>query len=186
MVFLQFRHLQYLQSCLYINIKKLSIFLLWAIFNTCRISTLSYFGEDCFYSYGHYGLISLEYMCRLFMQNFLAKLSTCNTIILKAHMVLFASVLIAGFITVLCVPSFQCLGLVFRWVWNLCQLYCLPLKSLDHCLHLPNPKSKCITVCTVNFFLLKYCIFWYHTHDGERLQIFCNFYYVLPKGLTCI
>lgn len=89
MVFLQFRHLQYLQSCLYINMKKLSIFLLWAIFNTCRISTLSYFGEDCFYSYGHYGLISLEDMCRLFMQNFLAKLSTWNRIILKAHMVLF-------------------------------------------------------------------------------------------------
>lgn len=183
MVFLQFRHLQYLQSCLYINIKKLSIFLLWAIFNTCRISKLTYFGKDCFlYSYGHYGLISLEYMCRLFMQNFLAKLSTCNTIILKAHMVLFASVLIAGFITVLCVPSFQCLRLVFRWVWNLCLLYCLPIKSLDHCLYLPNPKSKCITL-HILFHLSIFFIF--ITPMGwKTLDILL--FLLLPKGLNYI
>lgn len=56
---------------------------LYLIQCTCRISKLSYFGEDYFYSYGHYGLISLEYMCRLFMG--LAKLSTCNRIALRAH-----------------------------------------------------------------------------------------------------
>lgn len=83
-------------------------------------------------------------------------------------MVLFASVLIAGFITVLCVPSFQCLGLVFRWVWNLCHLYCLPLKSLDHCLHLPNPKSKHITLCI----LFYWSTFWFHTHGVKDFRYF--------------
>lgn len=83
-------------------------------------------------------------------------------------MVLFASVLIAGFITVLCVPSFQCLGLVFRWVWNLCLLYCLPLKSLDHCLHLPNPKSKHITLCI----LFYWSTFWFKTHGVEDFRYF--------------
>lgn len=83
-------------------------------------------------------------------------------------MVLFASVLIAGFITVLCVPSFQCLGLVFRWVWNLCLLYCLPIKSLDHCLNLPNPKSKHITLCI----LFYWSTFWFHTHGVKDFRYF--------------
>lgn len=83
-------------------------------------------------------------------------------------MVLFASVLIAGFITVLCVPSFQCLGLVFRWVWNLCLLYCLPIKSLDHCLHLPNPKSKRITL----HILFYWSTFWFYTHRVKDFRYF--------------
>lgn len=85
-------------------------------------------------------------------------------------MVLFASVLIAGFITVLCVPSFQCLGLVFRWVWNLCLLYCLPLKSLDHCLHLPNPKSKHITLHIL--FHLSISFYTHHTHGVKDFRYF--------------
>lgn len=100
----------------------------------------------------------------------LAKLNTFERIILKAHMVLFASVLIAGFITVLCVPSFQCLGLVFRWVWNLCHLYCLPIKSLDHCLHLPNPKSKRITLHIL--FHLSISFYIHHTHGVKDFRYF--------------